>query len=230
MQEAPAGMTVTRALRRAARTMTLRSLHLHGSAGSTAESRDVRRILLVAPPAGSGDVVSAGIVAPLGLAAFARSLRAAGFEAEIYDMASSLSAESIRLHIEHALPHVVVAVAYTASAEAARDVLRAAKELVPGVFTAIVGAQTAQAPANSGQGRRRRFRRRRRRRGDRAWAARPPQGGRAGQADPRSLAPPDRRPVPPSAAWPAGDHGGECPGARSSTSSSPMRRRSSPES
>ena len=135
----PRGTAVARALRRAAHDD---AVALHRSQ-STAETRDVRRILLVAPPAGSGDVVSAGIVAPLGLAALARSLRAAGFEAEIYDMASSLSAESIRLHIEHALPHVVVAVAHAASAEAARDVLRAAKELVPGVFTVILGAQAA---------------------------------------------------------------------------------------
>jgi hypothetical protein len=140
-REAAAGSAVARALRRAARTMTLRGLHVRRSTGSSAKTRDVRRVLLVAPPTGSGNAVSAGFLVPFGLAALAESLRATGFEAEIYDMASSLSAESIRLHIEHAFPHVVVAVVYAATAEAARDVLRAAKEVVPGVFTVILGAQ-----------------------------------------------------------------------------------------
>jgi hypothetical protein len=137
-KEAAAGSAVARALRRAARTVTHPGFHRHRS---SAKTRDVRRVLLVVPPSGSANVVSAGILVPLGLAALAESLRAAGFEAEIYDMASSLSAESIKLHIEHAFPHVVVAVAYAATTEVARDVLRAAKEVVPGVFTVILGAQ-----------------------------------------------------------------------------------------
>jgi methylmalonyl-CoA mutase cobalamin-binding subunit len=94
--------------------------------------------------------VSAGVLLPLGLVAVAESLRAAGFEAEIYDaMASSFGAESIRLYIEHSLPHVVVAGAYAATAETARDVLRTAKEVVPGVFTVLLGAQLASAVAKA---------------------------------------------------------------------------------
>ena len=136
-EEVSGDSVVARALTKAACALTQPSLRKQRSAAKT---RDVRRVLLVAPPSDSANAVSASIFAPLGLAATAESLRAAGFEAEVYDMASALSAESIRLHIEHAFPHVVVAVAYAATAEAARDVLRAAKETVPGVFTVILGA------------------------------------------------------------------------------------------
>ncbi len=97
--------------------------------------------------------MSTGVLLPLGLVALAESLRAAGFEAEIYDAtAASLSAEAIRLHIEHSYPQVVAAAAYDATSETARDVLRAAKELIPGVFTVLLGAQSALVAGKAPRG------------------------------------------------------------------------------
>jgi B12 binding domain len=106
--------------------------------------REIRRVLLVTPPAGSSGSAAAGALLPVGLAALAQTLRAAGIEAEIYDaMVSALGPDSIRLAIEHSYPQAVVVAACSATAEAARDVLRAAKEIVPGVFTVIVGQDSA---------------------------------------------------------------------------------------
>jgi hypothetical protein len=121
--------------------MTQKGLSTHRS---RAKTRDLRRVLLIAPPSGSGHAVSTGALLPLGLVALAESLRAAGFEAEIYDaMATSLGAQSIRLHIEHSYPQVVAAAAHGATSATARDALRAAKEVIPGVFTVLLGAQSA---------------------------------------------------------------------------------------
>ena len=93
------------------------------------------------PPSDSRSVVPTAVLSPLGLAGLAESLRAAGFEAEIYDaMATSLGAQSIRLHMEHSYPQVVAAAAHGSTSEAARDVLRVAKEVIPGVFTVLLGA------------------------------------------------------------------------------------------
>jgi hypothetical protein len=203
-EEVSGDSVVARALTKAARALTHPGLRRRRS---TAKTRDVRRVLLVAPPSDSANVVSAGILVPLGLATLAESLRKAGFEAEIYDMASSLSAESMRLHIEHAFPHVVVAVAYAATAEAARDVLRAAKEVAPGAFTVILGAQEALGAGKA-------------RRdvavdcvvGDDAQvlpAARPPQGGRAAQADRGISRRLTERPASPSTARSTRDHAGK---------------------
>ena len=103
------------------------------------------RSLTLVPSGGSSGSAGAGALLPVGLAALAEALRAAGIEAEIYDaMVSALGPDSIRLAIEHSYPQVVVAAACSATAEAARDVLRAAKEIVPGVFTVIVGAEPDQ--------------------------------------------------------------------------------------
>jgi hypothetical protein len=108
--------------------------------------RDVSRVLLIAPPSGSEDVVHADDLPPRGLVAVAESLRASGFQAEVYDaMALSLGAESIPLRIEHSYPHVVAAATYAATFEAARDVLRAAKQTVPGVLTVLVSEQPASS-------------------------------------------------------------------------------------
>jgi hypothetical protein len=127
--------------------MTQRGLSPHRS---RAKSRDLRRVLLIAPPSGSGSVVSASVALPLDLVALAESLRVAGFEAEIYDaMAASPGAQSIRLQIEHSYPHVVAAATYAATSETACDVLRAAKEVIPGVFTVLLGAQSALVTGNA---------------------------------------------------------------------------------
>jgi hypothetical protein len=113
---------------------------------SRAAGREIRRVLLVTPPSGSSGSAGAGALLPVGLAALAEALRAAGIEAEIYDaMVSALGPDSIRLAIEHSYPQVVVAAACSTTAEAARDVLRAAKEIVPGVLTVLIGAEPNSA-------------------------------------------------------------------------------------
>lgn len=106
-------------------------------------------MLLITPP-GSSSGSAAGALLPVGLAALAQTLRAAGIEAEVYDaVVSALGPDSIRLAIEHSYPQAVVVAACSATAEAARDVLRAAKEIVPGVFTVIVGRESAGSVAGN---------------------------------------------------------------------------------
>ncbi|MGE5228562.1 MAG: cobalamin-dependent protein [Deltaproteobacteria bacterium] len=113
--------------------------------------REIRRVLLITPPASSSGSAAAGALLPVGLAGLAQTLRAAGIEAEIYDaMVSALGPDSIRLAIEHSYPQAVVVAACSATAEAARDVLRAAKEIVPGVFTVIVGQESAGGVVRGG--------------------------------------------------------------------------------
>ena len=128
----------THALWRAARVVAHRQ---SGGPASIARTRDTRRVLLVAPPSSPGNNRSAD-GAPPDLALEAESLRAAGFRAEVYDATScAVGASSIRAHIEHAYPQVVAVAAFGAT-ESARDVLRAAKEVVPGVFTVLLGSQS----------------------------------------------------------------------------------------
>jgi hypothetical protein len=118
---------------------------------SLANGREIRRVLLVTPPGSSSGSAAAGALLPVGLAALAQTLRAAGIEAELYDaMVSALGPDSIRAAIEHSYPQAVVVAACSATAEAARDVLRAAKEIVPGVFTVIVGRDKAGLVATNG--------------------------------------------------------------------------------
>jgi hypothetical protein len=139
--EASAGWAITRALRRAAHMMTRSGRHARTS---EVKARDLRRVLLIASPVDSGMVVAADTVSPCDLVAAAESLRAIGLQVEVYDaMTVPLGADSLRLHIEHSYPHVVAAAANGASSENARHVLRAAKELIPGVLTVLLGAQSA---------------------------------------------------------------------------------------
>jgi hypothetical protein len=139
--QVPVGSTGTRTLKRAARAIRQGGL---GRLSSRAKPRDVSRVLLIALPSGPERVVSAGLSLPLGLVEVAQSLRAAGFQAEIYDATTSLlGAESIGLHIEHSYPQVVAAATYAATTEVARDVLRTAKKAVPGVFTVLLSMQPA---------------------------------------------------------------------------------------
>lgn len=85
-------------------------------------------------------VESAGVWMPLGLAYLAGSLRSAGFEPSIYDAMSLFhDADQIRDTLSEVQPDVVALTAYTATADAALQVLQAAKEAVPGVTTVIGG-------------------------------------------------------------------------------------------
>jgi hypothetical protein len=145
--EAAADSAVTRALRRVAR----RTSRQGPVGGPRAKTRDLRRVLLVGPPSGVGAVMSTSAVPP-GLVAAAEALRAAGFDAEIYGaVPSTLGEDSMGLHIEHSFPQVVVAAAYLATEEAARDVLRTAKHVVPGIVTVLLGAQQESVAGQAGK-------------------------------------------------------------------------------
>jgi hypothetical protein len=135
---------VARALGRAAHW----ALHRKpGARAGRAGVRHVRRVLLVAAPSVCHDAASHSAW-PDGLAAEADSLRAAGFQAEVYDATSGATAASMRAHIEHAYPHVVAVVAGAGvTAEAAAEVSRVAKDVVPNVFTVLL-----RSPSGSGSG------------------------------------------------------------------------------
>lgn len=134
-----AGSVVSRALSRVAHPMKRRSPEVDRSVTRT---RTLNRVLLIVPPSDSS---APGVPLPVGLAATAASLRAAGFVAEIYDATASHGERSIKLHIEHSYPQVVVVAAQNRGAEIARQVLRAAREVVPGVLTVILGEPQAGA-------------------------------------------------------------------------------------
>ncbi len=98
------------------------------------------RVLLVTPPYHCGMVESAGVWMPLGLAYLAGSLRAAGYDPEIYDAMSLFhDMAQIRRRLADACPDVVAVTAYTATLPAAAAVLRAAREVCPGAVTVIGG-------------------------------------------------------------------------------------------
>jgi len=123
-------------------------LHRH-----RAKARDLKRVLLVAPPSDPVSAAPADVSPGSGLEAIAESLRAAGFQAEVYDaMTSSLGALSIRLEIEHSYPHVVATSSSSETAEAARAILRAAKEVIPGVCTVLLTRSTRVACEAPGDG------------------------------------------------------------------------------
>ncbi|MHB8841779.1 MAG: B12-binding domain-containing radical SAM protein [Candidatus Aquicultor sp.] len=108
----------------------------------------ITKVLLVTPPYHCGMVESAGVWMPLGLAYLGGSLQKAGFDAEIYDAMSLFhTSEQIEARIASARPDVVAVTAYTATINAAIDVLRLAKEAVPGVVTVIGGVHPTHMAA-----------------------------------------------------------------------------------
>ena len=99
-----------------------------------------RRVMLVTPPYHCGMVESAGVWMPLGLAYLAGSLKANGYEPIVYDAMSRFDdIVAIGRELERQHPDVVATTAYTATVNAAIDVLRLAKALLPGVTTVIGG-------------------------------------------------------------------------------------------
>jgi anaerobic magnesium-protoporphyrin IX monomethyl ester cyclase len=97
-----------------------------------------KRVLLVTPPYHSGVVESAGTWLNLGFVYLAASLRAAGFEVEIYDAMSLWHdhAEILR-RIEALRPDVVAAPAITAMIVDALGVLESAKQVNPTTVTVL---------------------------------------------------------------------------------------------
>jgi hypothetical protein len=109
-------------------------------------ARALTRILLIVPSPGP-QRSAATRAATLDTGVVVESLRTAGFQAEIYDATDFVvGTETIGLHIEHSFPQVVVVAAQNTTGEAAGDILRIAKEIVPGVFTVVLGARPAQTP------------------------------------------------------------------------------------
>ena len=99
-----------------------------------------RKVMLMTPPYHCGMVESAGVWMPLGLTYLAGSLRAAGFDPVIYDAMSLFhDLDQIEDTIADAAPDVIATTAYTATVGAATEVLRVAKEVVPGVLTVMGG-------------------------------------------------------------------------------------------
>ena len=91
------------------------------------------KVMLVTPPYHCGMVESAGVWMPLGLGYLAGSLRAAGYDPVIYDAMSLFhDLPDIGRTIEADRPDVVAVTAYTATVNAARDVLAARARSCPG--------------------------------------------------------------------------------------------------
>ncbi len=100
----------------------------------------IRRIALVTPHYHSGVVETAGTWPNVAFVYIAGALRDAGFEPVIYDaMTMDHTAEQIRARLIELQPEVVLTSAYTPSYPKAVELLRLAKEALPGVITGIGG-------------------------------------------------------------------------------------------
>ncbi len=98
------------------------------------------RVALVTPPYHSGVVETAGRWPNVAFVYMAGALRAAGFEPVIYDaMTMGHTLSDIAGELERIRPDIVVTSAYTPSYPKSVDLLRIAKEVVPGVATGIGG-------------------------------------------------------------------------------------------
>ncbi len=98
----------------------------------------IKKIMLITPPYHSGVVESAGVWLNLGFVYIAGSLRAAGYEPEIYDAMSYWHGyEDIQKRIIDSRPDVVATTAFTAEVVDALRVLRLAKEINPEIVTVI---------------------------------------------------------------------------------------------
>lgn len=102
-------------------------------------TRELARVLLITPPDDSESASPLKAPDPTGWASVAETLREAGFAPEICDGASWYDLESVKVRIEHSWPDVVVATADAAGPDAALDVLRAARQIVPTVITVLCG-------------------------------------------------------------------------------------------
>jgi anaerobic magnesium-protoporphyrin IX monomethyl ester cyclase len=100
----------------------------------------IRRIALVTPPYHSGVVETAGTWPNVAFVYLAGALREAGFEPIIYDaMTMNHDLERIAAELERMAPDVVLTSAYTPSYPKAVELLRLAKDRLPGVITGIGG-------------------------------------------------------------------------------------------
>jgi anaerobic magnesium-protoporphyrin IX monomethyl ester cyclase len=98
----------------------------------------IKKILLITPPFHSGVVESAGVWMNVAFVYIAGSLRAAGYDPVIYDAMSMWHThDDIRKRIEAEQPQVVATTAFTAEIVDAVKVLKTAKDVNPGIITAI---------------------------------------------------------------------------------------------
>jgi anaerobic magnesium-protoporphyrin IX monomethyl ester cyclase len=98
------------------------------------------KVMLITPPYHAGVLESAGRWPHLGFIYIAGHVRLAGFQPVIYDAMTKMhDLETIKQRIALERPAVVATTAYTSSVLAAVDVLRAAKEVDPGIITMIGG-------------------------------------------------------------------------------------------
>jgi anaerobic magnesium-protoporphyrin IX monomethyl ester cyclase len=108
------------------------------SGGATMQGR--KKVMLITPPYHCGMVESAGVWMPLGLAYLAGSLQAAGYDPMIYDAMSLFhDLPEISHTIADNQPDFVAVTAYTATVNAAREVLALAREAAPQATTVIGG-------------------------------------------------------------------------------------------
>ncbi|MDA3936685.1 MAG: radical SAM protein [Actinomycetota bacterium] len=106
-------------------------------------SRKLKKIALVTPPYHSGVVETAGTWPNAAFVYIAGELREAGFEPIIYDaMTMNHTLEDISEALERMKPDVVMTSAYTATYPKAIELLRIAREVVPGVMTGIGGVHS----------------------------------------------------------------------------------------
>ncbi|MCL4514929.1 MAG: cobalamin-dependent protein [Firmicutes bacterium] len=100
----------------------------------------MKKVLLLTPPYHAGVVEAAGRWPNIALVYIAGHLRRAGHLPVIYDaMTKGDDLEEIRRRIAAEKPDCVATTAYTASINAALDVLKAAKEIDPRIVTVIGG-------------------------------------------------------------------------------------------
>jgi anaerobic magnesium-protoporphyrin IX monomethyl ester cyclase len=99
-----------------------------------------KKILLITPPYHCGVLESAGTWMPLGMVYVAGSLQKAGYEVSIYDAMSKYHTfDDIKRRIKEFNPDAVGTAAYTSSLYDAIGVLRAAREVNPGIITLLGG-------------------------------------------------------------------------------------------
>lgn len=100
--------------------------------------RKIKKILLITPPYHSGVVESAGVWLNVGFVYIAGSLRAAGYDPEVYDaMSLRHTYEDIEKRIMERRPDVVATTAFTAEIADALKVLKLAKQVNPEIVTVI---------------------------------------------------------------------------------------------
>ena len=110
----------------------------------------ITRVLLITPPTSRTGRCGLSTVDWAGLAS---SLRRAGMAAEVYDASGpGRDLESVRVHIEHAWPHVVISTSDGATAAGARSVLGSARQIVPGVVTVLVASRSANEQGGAERG------------------------------------------------------------------------------